>query len=189
MNKKSKGLLTVSTVLSFIFGGLALLSAFFAVFNVGGVKDFLRDYYINFIGVVDAADLNMQMSMTIVDLFVDAIFNIYAAVVYLRYARTKDVLIGAYRTIMYVGIFQLLFVVSIIPGLLAIFAARGLRLSENTIIEEAHKPMTENEEIALKVQVIRKQKEEGLITQEQFDRMLNEIIEDAAKKKDNENSN
>lgn len=188
MSKKNKSLLMATSILSFVFGVFFLICIVFMLFNVAGTKDFMRDFYIHYFGEISANELQFQMSMTVVDCVVGALFNIYAGLTYFKYARAKDIWISGYKVVLYVGILQLFFLVSTIPGIMAIIVSINLRKQEQsmyTSFEKSQQPKTSMDELSEKITLLKKQKEEGVITEEQYNMLLNNYIEEEAKQEIN----
>lgn len=184
MSKKNRNLLITTAILSFVFGAFFLLCIAFMLFNIAGTKDFVVDFYVNYFGVVSDSDIKFQISMTVVDFTVGALFNIYAGLTFIKYAKSKAVLINGYKVILYVGVLQLFFFVSIIPGIMAIIVSFSIKNQEQSLytnLAESQESENSMDELSEKITLLKKQKEDGVITDEQYNTLLNKYIEEQAK--------
>lgn len=181
MSKKSKNMLRATSIISFVVGGVMLLMTIFLLFDVMGAKGFTRDVIASTLETASQSDIDFEYTIVLTDFIVGALYNIYAGIFYLRYVKADAVLIGGYRTIMYVALFQMFFVLSIIPSVMGLVASGMLRTEETNIAQAP--PKTSMDELSEKIAFLKQQKQSGTISEEQYNNMLNKLIEEEAKNK------
>ena len=187
MTKKNKTLLTITAIISFVIAGLFIIAIALYLFDAWNIKAVVRDFFMKAMELQDETDLNFQITMTITDCFVGAFLNMYAGVTYLRYSKTQNIIIGGYKIVIYTGVLQLLFVISLVPGIMAIIVGNTLKNGENRAVTTQVKPQSSMDILTEKINFIKQQKEAGTITEEQYNNMLNKYIEEEANNK-NKNS-
>lgn len=184
MSKKSKKMLTATAIVSFVVGFIMLIATILLLFNVSGMKDYVRDVIAE--SLTNESDINFELSVVLVDFVVGTIYNIYAGIYYLRYAKTKSVMLGGYKAIMYVSLFQLFFMLSVIPSIMGMVASNYLKSDEMNVANGSEqKPMSD---ISEKIAFLKEQKTSGAISEEQYNAMLNKAIEEEAMKNNDKNS-
>lgn len=183
MSKKSKNMLRATSIVSFMVGGVMLLVTIFLLFDVMGAKGFARDVIASTLETASQNDIDFEYTIVLTDFIVGSLYSIYAGIFYLRYAKSDAVLIGGYRTIMYVALFQMFFLLSIIPSVMGFVASSMLRSEEANIVQTP--PKTSMDELSEKITFLKQQKQFGAISEEQYNTMLNKLIEEEAKNKSN----
>ena len=182
MKKSTRILFTVTAVISFIISFVFFLQAIGLMFNIGGFKDLYIEM-IQKIGIAtEPNELSFEVYMGIFDALVGILLNSYAAGIYLKLSKAKTIILGTNKVVLYVGILQCFFIVSILPGLLGIIASRIIKKQETAIVNRP-RDVVENRtnDIVDRITNLKARKDAGLITQEEYDRRLNEIIEQSAK--------
>ena len=182
MKKSTRVLFTVTSVISFVISFIFFLQAISLMFNIGGFKDFYIEM-IQKIGVAtEPNEISFEVYMGIFDALVGILLNSYAAGIYLKLSRAKSIMLGTNKVVLYVGILQCFFIVSIIPGLLGIIASIIVRKQETEIVNRPRE-VVENKtnDLVDRITNLKARKDAGQITQEEYDRRLNEIIEQSAK--------
>lgn len=152
------------------------------MFNIGGFKDIYLEV-IQKIGMVnDASQLSMQVYMGIFDALIGVFLNSYCAGMYYRLSKAKGLLVGGSKVLLYMGILQCLFVISFVPGVIAIVVSVRLSKEEKNIANRPREEAkSELDVMSAQIAVLKQQLEKGEITQDQYDRALNDIIENSAK--------
>jgi hypothetical protein len=119
--------------------------------------------------------------MAMFDTIISVFLNSYCAGLYFKLAKSRVILIGGSKMAMYLGILQCLFIVSLIPGIMAVIGSFILKKEEANIINRPRESMPTSQEIfEQKIKDMKEQKDKGNITQEQFDKFLNDMIEQQA---------
>lgn len=183
MTKKNKTLLITTAIISFVIAGIFVLAVMLYLFDAFNLKETVRDFFMKTMELEDETDLNFQITMTLTDCLVGVFLNIYAGVTYLRYSKTQNIIIGGYRIVIYTGVLQLLFLISILPGIMAIVVGKSLKNGEGRAINTQAKPQSSMDILTEKINFIKQQKEAGTITEEQYNNMLNKYIEEEANNK------
>lgn len=184
MSKKSKKMLTATSIVSFVVGAIMLVLTILLLFNVGGMKDYIRSIIAE--TVTSESDISFELSIVLVDFVMGTMYNVYAGIYYLRYVKSKSVMIGGYKTIMYVSLFQLFFVLSLIPSIMGVIASNYLKADEMNVSRDVESgPMND---IGEKIAFLKEQKASGAISEEQYNLMLNKAIEEEAMKNKDKNS-
>ena len=180
MKKSTKTLFKITAGISITISILFMIWGVCLIFDIGGIKDIYANMLING-GFIEADEVSFEIFMAISDALIGVFLNSYCAGLYFKLAKSNSILLGGSRLSLYLGIFQCFFVISIIPGVMAIIGSRLLKKEE---IEIANRPReitpTDQEIFEQKIKDMKDQKDKGNITQEQFDRFLNEVIEKQA---------
>lgn len=186
MKNSTSKLLKVTAFISMLIAVFFLIEGACLMFNILGFKD----YYIKFIQEMGVSrtpeDISFQVYMGIFDAIVGLFLNSYCAGNYYKLSKTKNILLGSSKMLLYVGILQCFFVISILPGIMTIVASRQIAKAEYEIINrprEQQSSETDMDDMTMQIKSIKQQLERGEITQEQYDRTLNNIIENSAKNK------
>ena len=181
MKKSTKNLFIVNTVLSFLICVVFFMAGAMLVFNIAGIRQIYIDVLTQ-IGVVESiAEANTEINFAIFDCLIGVFLNSYAAGVYLKLVKSKAVLIGAGRTIIYVGIMQCLFAVSLLPGVLAIIGGCLLKKEETAVVTRVRTTPSPMEDLTEKIAMLKDKKTKNLITEEEYNTRLSQLLENNAK--------
>jgi len=190
MKKTNIIILKTISLISWAISAFFLIYGACLIFNIGGIRELYIEMMTT-IGVIKAgADAQFEIYMAIFDCLVGIFLNSYCAGMYFKIAKANTILIGSSKMLMYMGILQCLFGISLLPGILAIVSSIMLSKTEKTIIE---RPREQSEAsgidyISEKIIQLKQQKERGEITEEQYNLAVNEILESSAKSQlNNEN--
>lgn len=183
MTKKNKTLLKTTAGISFVFGAFLAIAITLYFFDAWNLKAFVRDFLVDVMEIQTESELNFQITIMITDFLVGACLNIYAGVMYLIYAKAQLIYIGASRSILYIGLLQILFGVSIIPGVMAVIVGARIKNGDSQTIDQLKKTQSDMDILTEKINFIKQQKEAGVITEEQYSTMLNKYIEEEANNK------
>ena len=182
MKKSTKVLFKITAIISMLMAVAFMIYGIMLIFNIGGIKDFIIDIIQKSQNIHDPNDIKFEVYLTIGDAFMSVLLNSYCAGVYFKISKAKSILIGGSRVVLYLGILQCLFLISIVPGVMAIIASTILKKQESTIINRPRQEQENNVDVVSeRIKDMKAQKEKGLITQEQYDRFLNDTIEKIAK--------
>lgn len=183
MKKSNVILLRITAILSITISVFFLFECIGLLFNLFGFKD----VYIEMMKSMGVKDnqISAQVYMGVFDGLIGLFLNSYCAGIYYRVSRAKGIPIGGAKTILYMGVLQCLFIISILPGIFAIIIGNRFAKEERNIIDRPREEANGLEDIAYQIAELKKQKEKGEITQMQYDRALNAIIERSAKQQIN----
>lgn len=187
MSKKEKVWLVVTAVISFVLSAIMILGFFFVLFNVQGLKDFTMNYIKEYLGATTEREINFQLTVTMGDFVVGALLNIYAGYCYLKYSKRDVVLPGMSRVLTYVALFQCLFILSLLPGIIGLIISARIRKREFSAPVVAMEKKDSMEILSERIELLKSQKASGLITEEQYNTLLNKLIEEEANNKSNQN--
>ncbi len=181
MKKSTKNLFKIASIISFVICGIYAFATIFLLFNIGGTKDIYIDLMLK-MGMIDnLSEASFEVSMAIFDCLVAVLLNSYCAGVYLKIYKSKTILLGGSRVALYQGILQCFFFISIVPGIMAIVGSRKLKNEENAIETRPREESSVNmDEMSYKIEQLKLAKEKGEITEDQYTRSLNEIVEKIA---------
>jgi len=179
MKKSNIILLRITAIISMLISVLFFFECVGLAFNVLGFKD-LYISILQQIGVPQT-DVNAQVFMGIFDGLIGLFLNSYCAGTFYRLSRAKNYLVGSAKAVLYMGILQCLFIISIIPGILAIIVGNMLAKQER---EVANRPREVEqgglEDVAYQITELKKQRESNQITQMQYERALNNLLDRSA---------
>lgn len=177
MKKWIKNLFMVTAIISALLGIVFLLQAVFLMFNIGGYKD-------TFIGMIqemglvtNPSEINFQVNMSIFDSVIGILLNVYAAGIYFKMFKINNILVGSSRILLNIGILQCFFIISIVPGMLAIIMSFVIRKEEKTIIERPRTPQSTANDLVDRISNLKARKESGNISEEEYKKLLDAIIE------------
>jgi len=187
MSKREKNWLVATAVISFVLAAIMILGFIFVLSNVFGLKDFTLKYIKEYLGATTEREINFQLTVTLGDFIVGALLNIYSGCCYLKYSKKDVVLPGTFRVLLYVAIFQCLFIMSLVPGIIGVCVASSLRKKELSTPVAVMTPKDSMQVLSDRIELLKTQKESGLITEEQYNTLLNKLIEEEAINKSNQN--
>lgn len=152
------------------------------MFNIAGFKDFYIEV-IQKVGIVtEPSEVNFEIYMAIFDGLVGILLNSYAAGVYLKLSRSRNIMLGTSRVVLYVGVLQCFFLISIIPGILAIVGSFMIKKTETEIVDRPRNVEHHSgNDLADRIANLKARKDAGQISQEEYDKKLNDLIEQVAK--------
>jgi len=186
MKKSTSILLKTTAILSLVISIFFFFEGVSLIFNLFGFKDLYIEVIKNMGMITSASEINFQVYMGIFDALIGLFLNSYCAGNYYRLSKSKNILLGSSKVLLYMGILQCFFIVSILPGILAIITSVKISKEEKEIINRPRNEQnqsTELDQMSIQIVSIKQQLEKGEITQEQYDRALNNIIENSAKNK------
>ena len=180
MKKSSVILLRIAAILSLVISFIFLFQCVGLLFNLFGFKDM----YVQILQEISGAsqtDIQAQVYMGVFDGFIGLFLNSYCAGTFYRISRANGIPIGSAKAVLYMGVLQCFFIISILPGIFAIIVGWKLSKEEKQIVNRPRENQTSFDDVANQINELKKQKEKGEITQMQYDRALNNIIEKSAK--------
>ena len=185
MKKSNIIILKTISIISFIISIFFLLYGTCMMFDLFGIKDLYLEV-MKAMGVVEkAGDAQFQVYMAIFDSIVGVFLNSYCAGMYLKISKSNNILIGTSKVLMYMGVLQCLFIISLLPGILAIVSSVMLSKSEKEIVNRPREDQSSLQFDIIKERIasLKLQKEKGEITEDQYNLALNEVLENSAKSK------
>lgn len=187
MKKSNIIILKAISIISFLISTVFLIYTACMLFDLFEIKDLYIDVMRSMGVIQNDSEIQFQVYMAIFDGIVGIFLNSYCAGMYLKISKSNHVLIGSSKVLMYMGVLQCLFVISFVPGILAIIASIMMRKVEKDVV---NRPRVAEETSNLQFDIMKEriaglkaQKEKGEITQEQYELALNDILEKSAKSK------
>ena len=180
MKKSNIILLRVTAVVSMIISLVFFFECVGLMFNLFGFKDI----YISILQQIGLpqSDMNAQVYMGIFDGLIGLFLNSYCAGTFYRLSRAQNYLVGSAKAVLYMGVLQCLFIISILPGLLAIIVGNRLAKQEREVAKRPREVEQGGlEDVAYQITELKKQRENNEITQMQYDRAVNNLLERSAK--------
>lgn len=180
MKKSNVIMLKITAIVSMVISILFFFVCIGLMFNLFGFKDM----YISILQEmgVPQTDVVSQVYMGILDGLIGLFLNSYCAGTFYRLSISKNYLVGSAKAVLYMGVLQCLFIISIIPGLLALIVGNRLAKQEK---EVATRPREVEQggldDVAYQITELKKQLENKEITQMQYDRAVNALLERSAK--------
>lgn len=182
MKKSTKNLFKIASIISFAICGIYAFATIFLLFNIGGTKDMYIDLMLKMGMIESLSEASFEVSIAIFDCLVAVLLNSYCAGVYLKIYKSKTIILGGSRVALYQGILQCFFFISIIPGVMAIVGSRKLKNEESEIANRPRDDAQANmDEMSNRIEQLKLAKEKGEISEEQYTRSLNDIVEKIAK--------
>lgn len=184
MKKSTKILLKIASIISIILSVVFLLQAMSLLFNIGGYKDYFIELMTQMGIIASPSDVNFQVYMSIFDAIVGILLNSYASGVYLKLSKVNNVLLGSSRVLLYIGVLQCFFLISIIPGIISIIVSCMLKKQENNILTRPRvmeQSPSSIDDITDRIANLKAKKESGQISLEEYNHLLSAIIEESAK--------
>ena len=173
MKKSTSLFFKIVAGISFAACLVFLLHAIGLIFNVGGYKDLYINIMRNVAKMTNPSDIQLQVSLGIIDAIIGILLNSYSAGIYLRLSGSKALVLGTSRAVFYMGLLQCLLVVSFIPGIMAIILSIVIRKEEVDILNRP-RVASENDgtvDIADRIKNLKARKDAGQITQEEEDEL------------------
>ena len=168
--------------ISFAVSLVFLMHALGLLLNIGGYKDLYVDIIRKVANITNPSDIQLEVSLGIIDAIIGILLNSYSAGIYLRLSRSKAIILGTSKAVLYIGILQCLLLLSIIPGVMAIALSFVIRKEEIDIVNRPRTTDMQNEtmDIADRIKNLKARKESGEITEEEYNKKLSDIIEQTA---------
>ena len=188
MKKSNIIILKTISIISFIISVFFLIYGACMMFDLFGVKEIYIET-MKAMGVIEnASDTQFQVYMAIFDSIVGIFLNSYCAGTCLKISKSKDIILGTSKVLLYMGVMQCLFIISFLPGILSIIVSIRISKAEKEI---ANRPREQDlsslqfDSMKEQINSLKLQKEKGEITEDQYNSALNELLENSAKSKMN----
>lgn len=185
MKKSNIIILKTIAIISFIISIFFLIYGVCMMFDLFGIKEIYIET-MKAMGIIEKSqDVQFQVYMAIFDSIVGIFLNSYCAGMYLKISKSNEIMLGTSKVLMYMGVLQCLFIISLLPGILAIVSSVMISKSEKEIINRPREESSSLQFDIMKERIanLKLQKERGEITEEQYNLGLNELIENSAKSK------
>ena len=177
MSKNNSTALKVAATLNFVLSGVILFASLAIVCNWFGASEFYQNILIETMGGSESIgwQKTYKFMFLLEGLFACAI-NTYAGVMYLRFALRKQANSGVAKFLSYLALIQFLCTSNLISAIIAFVVSGNLKQNIPTKIK-----LPENMGVEQQIKLIKKQLENGEISQEEYDEKLNKILEDSVK--------
>ncbi len=123
--------------------------------------------------------------MVAVETVISSAINIYVGIIYIKISRVADIVLGMGKILVYLGVMQLLFGGSVVSSIIVFCVSYSVTHKVNKI-KNRPKEETKMQTLASKVKNIKWLKETGKISAEEYEKKLNELLENNALNEINE---
>lgn len=180
MSSSNKNWLKVASIISWIYASGMILVGLTVIFNIFDMSEVL-EWYVS-MQVNDHANPH-EYSFVKFLVMAESLFacgiNTYAGVLFWSLAKKNHVVAGASRILSTTGIFQLLFTANAFSAIVAFCVASSLN---KTVWKK--REQNNLEYIAYEIEKIRVLKDKGVITEEEWQTQLNNLLTQYTKEKD-----
>lgn len=180
MKKSTKIWLKIASAISAILILVFLCQAVCLMFNIAGYKEFYIGILKQMGMVNDPSEINFQVSMSIFDSVVGILLNSYAAGVYFKLSKSDHVIVGSSKVLLNIAILQCFFIISILPGIIAIVVSVKIRKQEENVLSRqrpSDSPQSQMDNLSNLITSLRNKKENGEISEDEYNKILSELIE------------
>jgi uncharacterized membrane protein len=185
MKKSIKVVCFTAAIISVLIGLVLLLQAVYLMFNIAGFRDSYVDLIQKMGLISNASEIDFQVNMSIFDSVIGILLNAYAAGIYFKVSKFNDIMIGCSRILLNIGILQCFFIISIIPGVAAIVLSFVLKKEESKVVNRPREASAPVDDLVDRINNLKARKESGNITEEEYNKLLNQIIEQSVVGKTN----
>ncbi len=179
MSNRSRTWLKVAAILSIITCVAMLVASVLILTNLFGAGDIFADLFRKMIVGMSPSDVTFYKISVTVNCVLAIVINALCASSYLKVSKVKYPTINEYRSLFNSAIIQLFFGETFIPAIIALVVASRNR---HIILTNPNKKEDKMETLTLKVGELKKLKEDGVITDEQFNAQLNNLLNEHVKK-------
>lgn len=196
ISKSTKVFFKIAGILSFIFFALDLIISIAVIFQISFVEDLVKTVYSSIYVSITEAELEVLMFDFVITALFACVINFFAGRSYINLSKSRKVINGSSKTLIFILVIQFLFGLSILPCLFAFIAvllynktileslensnqfSQQTQTFENTDSTIANTELTESdiENTANLVLDLKKQLHEKKITQEEYDKRFNDIL-------------
>lgn len=175
MKTSTKKLIKITAILSALTSVLFLAVAIIFITNAFG----FQDYYINFLKgnleFVDNASISFEIYLNTFDMILGCVLNAYTAFIMFKILKSSELPVMFSRILLYLGILQILFVGSLLVGVLTLVASS--KVKEDMIFKMGQTPSHLTvDDTTLKIKQLKEKRVKGEITDEEYFKELNELI-------------
>ena len=186
MKKSIKVVCATAAIISIVIGLVLLLQAVCLMFNIAGFRDSYVDLIQKMGLISNASEIDFQVNMSIFDSVIGILLNAYAAGIYFKVSKFKEIMIGCSRILLNIGILQCFFIISIVPGVAAIVMSFVLKKEESKVVNRPREESAPVDDLVDRINNLKARKESGNITEEEYNKLLNQVIEQSVVGKTND---
>ena len=178
MSNRSRTWLKVAAILSIITCVTLLTASILILTNLFGAGDIFADLFRKMIAGMSPSDITFYKVSVTVNCVLAIIINALSASSYLKVSKVKYPTINEYRSLFNSAFIQLFFGETFIPAIIALIVAGRNR---HIILTNPVRKENKMDALTRKVSELKRLKESGVITDEQFNVQLNNLLNEHIK--------
>lgn len=173
MNKTYKTWLKIAGIVSFVFAGLILFVCMGILIGFLGIKQMYEEMLAELIKEASRPrDIDYMRWVTSIEFVLACGINVYSGYIQLSLSKREYIVVGSSRVLTNIALFQMLFTANIFSAIISLVVA--VKLNKSVWENKGSNSM---DAIAHEVEKIRILKEKGVITEEEWQKRLDALLE------------
>ncbi len=179
MTKTNKIALKIAGGISFFMAFVLLFAGICILFDFFKTNEYINKFIYLLVGDIVNGWNQAYKYMAVAECVFSAAICLYTGLMYFKISKANNIVLGVNKVLLYLGIMQILFSASVVSGIIAICVSISLKNKIDKIVVKPNlNPM---EVLTEQVKTLQQLKAEGKVTQEEYDKQLNILLEEIGK--------